>query len=100
MKALLAMTLITLTALATAYLQYQDAQALRESLQRSEAARETLQRQADSSAAQLAASVAQQQSVQGQIEQLQESLRSSSTQLLELSNSLQEARQMIAPPPP
>lgn len=100
MKALLAMTLITLAALATAYLQYQDAGALRASLQRSEAEREALQRQADASAAQLAASVAQQQSVQLQIEQLQESLRSSSAQLLELSNSLQEARQIIAPPPP
>ncbi len=100
MKALLAMTLISLTALATAYFQYQDAQALRTSLQRSEAARETLQRQADTSAAQLAASTAQQQRVQEQIEQLQENLRSSSAQLLELSNSLQEARQMIAPPPP
>ncbi len=100
MKALLAMSLITLTALGVAVLQYQDAQALRASLQRSETAREALQREADISAAQLAASTAQQQSVQLQIEQLQESLRSSSAQLLELSNSLQEARQMIAPPPP
>jgi len=100
MKALLAMTLITLSALATAFLQYQQAQALRESLERSEAARETLQRQADASAARLAESDARQQSVQAQIEQLQDNLRTSSAQLLELSNSLQEARQMMAPPPP
>jgi len=100
MKALLAMTLITLAALATAFLQFQQTQALRDSLQHSEAAREALQRQADASAARLAESDARQQSVQAQIEQLQESLRSSSTQLLELSNSLQEARQMITPTAP
>jgi chromosome segregation ATPase len=100
MKALLAMTLIALTALAAAFLQYQQTEALRDSLQRSETAREALQRQADTSAAQLAASAAQQQRVQLQIEQLQENLRSSSAQLLELSNSLQEARQMMSPATP
>lgn len=100
MKALLAMTLISLSALATAFLQYQQTQALRDSLQRSEAAREALQQELDASAAQLAASAAQQQNVQLQIEQLQENLRSSSAQLLELSDSLQEARQLIAPAAP
>jgi TolA-binding protein len=93
MKAALLMTLVALAALAVAYLQYQEAASLRGSLVRSEEARLALQ-------AQVEANATQQASVQQQIQQLQDNLRSSSQQLLELSNSLQEAREMLVPPPP
>jgi flagellar biosynthesis chaperone FliJ len=36
--------------------------------------------------------------VQQQIQQLEDNLRSSSQQLLQLSNSLQEAREILLPP--
>jgi len=93
MKSALLMTLIALAALAVAFLQYQEAEALRGSLTRSEQARAALQAQVD-------ANTAQQDSVQQQIQQLQDNLRSSSQQLLQLSSSLQEARAMLAPPAP
>ena len=93
MKAALLMTLIALAALAVAYLQYQEAASLRGSLARSEEARLALQAQVD-------ANTTQQANVQQQIQQLQDNLRSSSQQLLQLSNSLQEAREMLVPPTP
>ena len=93
MKAALLMTLIALAALAVAFLQFQEATALRDSLARSEEARLALQAQIDANAT-------QQESVQQQIQQLQDNLRSSSQQLLQLSNSLQEAREMLVPPEP
>jgi len=91
MKATLLMTLIALAALGVAFLQYQEAASLRGSLARSEEARLALQAQVD-------ANVAQQESVQQQIQQLEDNLRSSSQQLLQLSNSLQEAREILLPP--
>jgi len=93
MKGTLAMSLIAIAALVVAFLQHQEATALRGSLARSEEARLALE-------AEVAANAAQQQSVQQQIQQLQDNLRSSSAQLLQLSTSLQEAREMLVPPAP
>jgi len=93
MKATLFMTLIALAALGVAFLQYQEAASLRDSLTRSEEARQTLQALVD-------ANVAQQESVQQQVQQLEDNLRSASQQLLQLSSSLQEAREMLVPPNP
>jgi len=93
MKGTLAMSLIAIAALVVAFLQHQEATALRASLARSEEARLALE-------AEVAANAAQQQSVQQQIQQLQDNLRSSSAQLLQLSTSLQEAREMLVPPAP
>ena len=93
MKATLFMTLIALAALGVAFLQYKEAASLRGSLTRSEEARQTLQALVD-------ANVAQQDSVQQQVQQLEDNLRSASQQLLQLSSSLQEAREMLVPPNP
>lgn len=93
MKSLLATSVIAIAALAVAFLQHQEVESLKGSLARSEVARQALE-------AQLAANAAQQQGVQVQIQQLQDSLRASSQQLLQLSSSLQEARDLLTPPVP
>jgi len=90
MKATLAMSAIALAALAVAFLQFQEAGSLRATLALSEAARLALQ-------AEVEANADQQSGVQQQIDLLQENLRRSSEQLLQLSDSLQEARGLLAP---
>lgn len=93
MKTTLAMAIVAIAALTVAWLHYQEAATLRSALTRSEESRLALQAQVDANAA-------QQESVQRQIQQLQENLRDSSQQLLQLSSSLQEAREMLAPAAP
>src|SRR5690554_4663759 len=84
---IIAATLV-LCAATLAALQFSETRQLRAALVSSEAARAALE-------AKVAENAAQQASMQQQVATLQKNLQSSSRQLLLLSNSLQEAREMI-----
>ncbi len=88
MRTTIIAAILVLAATAAAFLQFSAAMQLRAELAQSEAARAALE-------AQLAESLVQTSQFQEQINTLQSNLQSSSAQLALLSESLQEARQLI-----
>ncbi len=95
MRTTIIATIFVLAALAAAFLQFSAALQLKTELVQSEAERATLAEQLTQTEAQLAQNEAHTAQIQEQVASLQANLQNSSRQLLLLSESLQEAREMI-----